>query len=144
MDFKEIKKLVKLLKEEDLAVLSISDNDTHIHIEQKGTGTVVQTAAENNESSAAAETKGESSGLIEITAGQIGTFYNQKDENSEEPFVAVGDEIAKGDQVGFIEAMKVFNDVKSDVTGVVEEIKAANGDAVEFGDVLVLVRPEEA
>lgn len=143
MNYKEIKKLVKLLKEEDLAVLSISDDNTHIHIEQKGTVISDQPAAiSNNEQ--AAEVSEKSSELLEITAGQIGTFYNQRDENSEEVFVTVGDKIEKGDQVGFIEAMKVFNDVKSNVSGVVEEIKIDNGDAVEFGDVLLLVRPEEA
>ncbi|SDK04185.1 acetyl-CoA carboxylase biotin carboxyl carrier protein [Jeotgalicoccus aerolatus] len=143
MNYKEIKKLVKLLKEEDLAVLSISDDNTHIHIEQKGIVISDQPAAiSNNEP--AAEVSEKSSELLEITAGQIGTFYNQKDENSEEVFVTVGDKIEKGDQVGFIEAMKVFNDVKSNVSGVVEEIKIDNGDAVEFGDVLLLVRPEEA
>lgn len=143
MNYKEIKKLVKLLKEEDLAVLSISDDNTHIHIEQKGTVISDQPAAiSNNEP--AAEVSEKSSELLEITAGQIGTFYNQKDENSEEVFVTVGDKIEKCDQVGFIEAMKVFNDVKSNVSGVVEEIKIDNGDAVEFGDVLLLVRPEEA
>lgn len=143
MNYKEIKKLVKLLKEEDLAVLSISDDNTHIHIEQKGTVISDQPAAiSNNEP--AAEVSEKSSELLEITAGQIGTFYNQRDENSEEVFVTVGDKIEKGDQVGFIEAMKVFNDVKSNVSGVVEEIKIDNGDAVEFGDVLLLVRPEEA
>lgn len=143
MNYKEIKKLVKLLKEEDLGVLSISDDNTHIHIEQKGTVISDQPAAiSNNEP--AAEVSEKSSELLEITAGQIGTFYNQKDENSEEVFVTVGDKIEKGDQVGFIEAMKVFNDVKSNVSGVVEEIKIDNGDAVEFGDVLLLVRPEEA
>lgn len=143
MNYKEIKKLVKLLKEEDLAVLSISDDNTHIHIEQKGTVISDQPAAiSNNEP--AAEVSEKSSELLEITAGQIGTFYNQKDENSEEVFVTVGDKIEKGDQVGFIEAMKVFNDVKSNVSGVVKEIKIDNGDAVEFGDVLLLVRPEEA
>ena len=143
MNYKEIKKLVKLLKEEDLAVLSISDDNTHIHIEQKGTVISDQPAAiSNNEQSA--EVSEKSSELLEITAGQIGTFYNQRDENSEEVFVTVGDKIEKGDQVGFIEAMKVFNDVKSNVSGVVEEIKIDNGDAVEFGDVLLLVRPEEA
>lgn len=143
MNYKEIKKLVKLLKEEDLAVLSISDDNTHIHIEQKGTVISDQPAAiSNNEP--AAEVSEKSSELLEITAGQIGTFYNQKDENSEEVFVTVGDKIEKGDQVGFIEAMKVFNDVKSNVSGVVEEIKIDNGDTVEFGDVLLLVRPEEA
>lgn len=121
MNYKEIKKLVKLLKEEDLAVLSISDDNTHIHIEQKGTVISDQPAAiSNNEQ--AAEVSEKSSELLEITAGQIGTFYNQRDENSEEVFVTVGDKIEKGDQVGFIEAMKVFNDVKSNVSGVVEEI----------------------
>lgn len=143
MNYKEIKKLVKLLKEEDLAVLSISDDNTHIHIEQKGTVISDQPAAIGN-NEPAAEVSEKSSELLEITAGQIGTFYNQKDENSEEVFVTVGDKIEKGDQVGFIEAMKVFNDVKSNVSGVVEEIKIDNGDAVEFGDVLLLVRPEEA
>lgn len=143
MDFKEIKKLVKLLKEEDLAVLSISDEDTHIYIEQKGEAVSAEPAPQRD-SGAAAVQKEESSDLAEITAGQIGTFYNQKDENSDETFVSVGDKIKKGDQVGFIEAMKVFNDVKSDVSGVVEEIAVANGDAVEFGDVLIRIRPEEA
>ena len=143
MDFKEIKKLVKLLKEEDLAVLSISDEDTHIHIEQKGEAVSAETSPQGG-SGAAAVQQETSSGLAEITAGQIGTFYNQKDENSDETFVSVGDKIKKGDQVGFIEAMKVFNDVKSDVSGVVEEITVANGDAVEFGDVLIRIRPEEA
>ena len=143
MDFKEIKKLVKLLKEEDLAVLSISDEDTHIHIEQKGEAVSAEPAPQGD-SGAAAVQKEESSDLAEITAGQIGTFYNQKDENSDETFVSVGDKIKKGDQVGFIEAMKVFNDVKSDVSGVVAEIAVANGDAVEFGDVLIRIRPEEA
>lgn len=143
MDFKEIKKLVKLLKEEDLAVLSISDDDTHIHIEQKGTAVSVEPVSQAGSAPPAVQNEA-SSGLVEITAGQIGTFYNQKDENGEETFVSVGDKIAKGDQVGFIEAMKVFNDVKSDVAGTVEEITVANGDAVEFGDVLIRVRPEEA
>lgn len=142
MNYEEIKKLVKLLKDEDLAVLSVSDNDTHIHIEQKDGGAV---AGESTPAAAQpAEPEEKSSGLIEITAGQIGTFYNQKDENSEETFVSEGDKISKGNQIGFIEAMKVFNDVKSDVSGTIEEIVVSNGDAVEFGDVLIRVRPEEA
>lgn len=144
MDFKEIKKLVKLLKEEDLAILSISNNDTHIHIEQKGSEIAVQPISNGNTVSGTVAENDNSYELIEITAGQIGTFYNQKDEGSDETFVSVGDKITKGDQIGFIEAMKVFNDVKSDVAGVVEEITVANGDAVEFGDVLIRIRPEEA
>lgn len=142
MDFKEIKKLVKLLKEEDLAVLSISDDDTHIHIEQRGAAVSAEPVTKDSIPEAVQNES--SSELVEITAGQIGTFYNQKDENSKETFISAGDKIAEGDQIGFIEAMKVFNDVKSSAAGVVEEITVANGDAVEFGDVLIRVRPEEA
>lgn len=142
MDFKEIKKLVKLLKEENLAVLSISDDDTHIHIEQRGAAVSAEPVTKDSIPEAVQNES--SSELVEITAGQIGTFYNQKDENSKETFISAGDKIAEGDQIGFIEAMKVFNDVKSSAAGVVEEITVANGDAVEFGDVLIRVRPEEA
>lgn len=142
MNYKDIKKLVKLLKEEDLSVLSISDKDTHIHIERdrlqannQGDTPTISTSNED---------KSEKSNLVEITASQLGTFYSNKEENSDETFVKVGDEISKGDQIGFIEAMKVFNDVTSDVSGTVEEIVVNNGDTVEYGETLMLISLEEA
>ena len=142
MNYKDIKKLVKLLKEEDLSVLSISDKDTHIHIERDrlqannhGDTQVISTSKEE---------QGEKSNLVEITASQLGTFYSNKEENSDETFVKVGDEISTGDQIGFIEAMKVFNDVTSDVSGTVEEIVVNNGDTVEYGETLMLISLEEA
>lgn len=141
MDYKEVKKLVKLLKEEDLTVLSVSDDNTHIHIERSGTEVVNQQVSNNIQSN---EESNKTSKLIDVTASQIGTFYNQQDENSGETFISVGDTISKGDQVGFIEAMKVFNDVNSNTAGTVEEIVVNNGETVEFGDVLVRVRPEGA
>lgn len=142
MNYKEIKKLVKLLKEEDLSVLSISDNDTHIHIERDR----VQTNGLTNQgtvTSSVDEDKKESN-LLEVTASQLGTFYTSKEENSDETFVKVGDKVSKGDQIGFIEAMKVFNDVYSDASGTVEEILVNNGDTVEYGETLMLIRLEEA
>ena len=141
MNYKDIKKLVKLLKEEDLAVISFSDETTSIHLERNNSTGAVQAAP-----STPSESKGEeaTSELLEIKAQQLGTFFINKDENSDDTFVAVGDTVSKGDQVGFIEAMKVFNDVKSDVSGTVEEILVSNGDTVEFGDVLIRLRPEGA
>lgn len=142
MNYKDIKKLVKLLKEEDLSVLSFSDESTSIHLERNMSNGAV--SATNTPEATEMSTPEESSDLLEIKASQLGTFFINKDENSEETFVTVGDTVEKGDQVGFIEAMKVFNDVKSDVAGTVEEILVSNGDTVEFGDVLIRLRPEGA
>src|SRR5699024_12728669 len=90
MNYKDIKKLVKLLKEEDLSVLSISDKDTHIHIERDrlqannhGDTQVISTSKEE---------QGEKSNLVEITASQLGTFYSNKEENSDETFVKRSEE----------------------------------------------------
>lgn len=141
MNYKDIKKLVKLLKEEDLAVISFSDETTSIHLERNNSTGTVQAAPSTPSESTGEEATSE---LLEIKAQQLGTFFINKDENSDDTFVAVGDTVSKGDQVGFIEAMKVFNDVKSDVSGTVEEILVSNGDTVEFGDVLIRLRPEGA
>jgi acetyl-CoA carboxylase biotin carboxyl carrier protein len=58
-------------------------------------------------------------------------------------FVSVGDDVSEGDTLGVIEAMKVFNDVKADVSGTVEEILVGNGESVEYDQPLFILRPKE-
>ena len=58
------------------------------------------------------------------------------------PFVQVGSEVDPDTPVCIIEAMKVFNDIKAEVTGTVERILVENGQAVEYGQPLMLVRPK--
>lgn len=140
MDINKVKELIKLFKDEELTKLKIEEESMKIHIEKES---VVQTSAPSTEGGQR-ENKADSedSGLLEIKAPQVGTFYLQKEEGSEENFVNTGDSVKKGDQVGIIEAMKVFNDVNSDYSGVIEEIFAANGDSVEYDQVLMTVRKE--
>lgn len=140
MDINKVKELIKLFKDEELTKLKIEEEDMKIHIEKES---VVQTSAPSTEGGQR-ENKADSedSGLLEIKAPQVGTFYLQKEEGSEENFVNTGDSVKKGDQVGIIEAMKVFNDVNSGHSGVIEEIFAANGDSVEYDQVLMTVRKE--
>lgn len=140
MDINKVKELIKLFKDEELTKLKIEEEDMKIHIEKES---VVQTSAPSTEGGQS-ENKADSddSGLLEIKAPQVGTFYLQKEEGSEENFVNTGDSVKKGDQVGIIEAMKVFNDVNSGHSGVIEEIFAANGDSVEYDQVLMTVRKE--
>ena len=90
----------------------------------------------NGAPAAAADT----SGLVAIESPMVGTFYSAP--NPDTPaFVSVGASVSPESTVCLIEAMKVFNDIKSELTGTIERILVNNGDAVEFGQKLFLVRP---
>jgi acetyl-CoA carboxylase biotin carboxyl carrier protein len=77
---------------------------------------------------------------IDVTSPMVGTFYSAPAPD-EDPFVAVGDRINKGDTVCIIEAMKLMNEIEGEVTGQVMEIMVQNGEPVEFGQVLMRVNP---
>jgi acetyl-CoA carboxylase biotin carboxyl carrier protein len=70
----------------------------------------------------------------------VGTFYAAASPDAD-PFVAAGSTLAEGDVVCLIEAMKIFNEIKAEVGGTLERVLVKNGDAVEFGQELMLVRP---
>jgi len=79
-------------------------------------------------------------GMVPITAPILGTFYVAPEPGAP-PFVKVGDTITEDTTVGLIEVMKVFNSVRSGVKGVVTEMVAQNGQFVEHGQTLFLVKP---
>lgn len=68
----------------------------------------------------------------------VGTMYRAPSPGAP-PFVEVGSRISAGDVVCIIEAMKILNQIESEVSGVVQEILAENGQAVEFGQTLMIV-----
>ena len=80
-------------------------------------------------------------GLDEIASPLVGTFYSSP--SPDKPaFVAKGDSIAKGQVLCIIEAMKVMNEIKSDIEGTIVEILVNSGDPVEFGKPLFQVKPK--
>jgi acetyl-CoA carboxylase biotin carboxyl carrier protein len=93
-----------------------------------------QTTAANIEAKAAAE------GLLPITAPLLGTFYVAPEPGAP-PFVQVGTAITEDTTVGLIEVMKVFNSVRANVKGTVTQVVAQNGQFVEYGQTLFLVKP---
>ena len=80
------------------------------------------------------------SDLLEITAPMVGTFYRAP-APGEAPFIEVGNRIDVGQTVCILEAMKLMNELEAEVSGEVVEILVDNGTPVEFGQVLMRVRP---
>ena len=79
-------------------------------------------------------------GLVAVTAPVVGTFYRSP-APGEPPFVEVGSEVDEATQVGIVEVMKLMTSVPAGVRGVVAEVCAEDAAPVQFGDVLVRVRP---
>lgn len=79
-------------------------------------------------------------GLLPIVSPMVGVFYRAQSPDAP-PLVEVGDQIEVGQEIGIIEAMKVFNEITSEVSGTLVEIRALNGELVEADGVLFLVRP---
>lgn len=140
MDIKTVETLVKLFKEEGLSKLKVSGDDGSVHIEKNFASNTSQNTAESNETSGGEE---KDTKLLEVTATQVGTFYTNKEEEGDEPFVNVGDHVSEGDTVGLIEAMKVFNEVTAEHKGIIEEILVKSGDVVEYGQTIMTLKPEE-
>lgn len=74
-----------------------------------------------------------------VTSPLVGTFYAAPSEEAD-PFVRVGDTVEKGQVLAIIEAMKLMNEIESDFSGKVEKILVENGEAVEYGQPLFLIR----
>jgi acetyl-CoA carboxylase biotin carboxyl carrier protein len=97
--------------------------------------TAVQSPAPKVDASAAA-----AQGLVPITAPLLGTFYVAPEPGAP-PFVQVGAAITEDTTVGLIEVMKVFNSVRASVKGTIAQVVAQNGQFVEYGQTLFLVKP---
>ena len=93
-----------------------------------------QTAPASVEARAAAE------GLLTVTAPLLGTFYVAPEPGAP-PFTHVGANVTEDTTVGLIEVMKVFNSVRASVKGTIVEVVAQNGQFVEYGQTLFLVKP---
>ena len=152
MDIKKIQELVKLLNKTNIGEITIEEKDFKITIKQK------KEAAQHFNSpqiqpqlqlpvslpQAKAETKKEESpkedNLVTIKSPMIGTFYRQPGPGKP-IFVNVGDDISVGSVVCIIEAMKLFNEIESEVSGKIVKILVEDASPVEFDQPLFLVDP---
>jgi len=84
--------------------------------------------------------KEDTSKYVEVKAPIVGTFYRAPSPDAE-PFVKEGDTVKKGQVLCIIEAMKLMNEIESEVSGVVRKIMVSNGEPIEYGQVLFLIEP---
>ena len=139
-----IEKLAKVLAETGLTEISLEDGEQAITLRKE---VVVSSAPQVVAAPVAAATPVASAPAADvapakkgtpITSPMVGTFYKAPSPDSE-PFVSVGSTVSSGDVVCIVEAMKMMNEIESEVSGKVVEICVEDGQPVEFGQVLMYV-----
>jgi acetyl-CoA carboxylase biotin carboxyl carrier protein len=150
-DVQKIKELIKIMKENDLAKIDIRHGDDYIslqRVQSPGTAMTPMIASMPGMGAplavppaAPAGAPARAEGLLEIKSPSGGTFYEAPSPDSE-PYVETGSHVDPQTVVCIIEAMKVMNEIKAEVSGTVVEKVVATGQAVEYGQVLFKVRPD--
>jgi acetyl-CoA carboxylase biotin carboxyl carrier protein len=157
MDFKQIQELIKMINKSNIGELTVEQKDFRITIKQKeenitqvvsAPATVVTTghpvaAAQPVQQTVAEKTKAAeapAANLITIKSPMIGTFYRRSSPDKA-AFAEVGDEITPGKIVCIIEAMKLFNEIESEVKGKVVKVLVEDASPVEYDQPLFLVEP---
>ncbi len=155
MDIRKVKKLIELLDESGIAEIEITEGDDSVRISRYAPGmsqtavmapiaqapTVVAAPIAPTVATAAPETataaEVEEDGYA-VTAPMVGTFYSSTSPGAA-PFVQVGDPVKEGDTLCIIEAMKMMNQIESEISGTIKSIKAQNGEPVEYGQALFVI-----
>ncbi len=158
MNEEKIKRLIRLVEESEIESLEVSSWGRKIKITHSsahsngsaGIAPVVQMAAPVTASvpsaasappSAAAPVAEDTSGLVEVKSPMVGTFYSAPSPESD-AYVSLNEKITAGQVVCIVEAMKLMNEIESEVSGRVAQILIENGEPVEFGQVLFLIDPK--
>ena len=144
MNLKEIKEMINLMNEHDLVELEMERDGLKIRLKKSSEGELIQKIekiaprSEETPPPAEARPEVEVAKVVEIKAPMVGTFYLAPTPESE-PFVNVGDVIEEDRTICIIEAMKLMNEIKSEVNGKILEILVENGEPVEFDQSLFKV-----
>ncbi len=157
MDIRKVKKLIELLEESDVAEIEIHEGEESVRISRASSFSPVASAApaqfvaaapppplepSSTGPAPAPEQPGpRDSSAIKghtIKSPMVGTFYAASTPEAK-PFVSVGQKVEPGEVLCIIEAMKMMNQIESDVSGVVKAILGENGQPVEFGQPLFVI-----
>jgi acetyl-CoA carboxylase biotin carboxyl carrier protein len=155
MDIRKVKKLIEMLEESRISEIEIHEGEESVRISRYSTvpehaRTVVHSPADVR-SSLMSQGGGDDSAVSEnaddtremegryIRAPMVGIFYSSPSPDKP-PFIEHGKTVKVGDIVCIIEAMKIMNQIESDLEGIVSRVMVENGDPVEYGQPLFLIR----
>ena len=164
MDIKEIQNLIKFVAKSGVNEVAIEQGEFKITIKSEAAGNgeqvfvqqapvavappqVIQQAAPVAapavaEAPAAAEpaSNEDNANLVEIKSPMIGTFYRRSSPDKD-PFVNVGDSVSQGDVICIVEAMKLFNEIESEISGKIVKVLVDDNSPIEYDQPLFLVDP---
>lgn len=153
MDFKGITELIKVMSSSNIKFLEVQENGISIKMEKDSQGIVIKNEMpvvnlENNNILDEEVSKDlllekketiKDENIYTIISPIVGTFYGSPSPDKD-PFIKEGKEVKKGDTICIIEAMKLMNEIKSEVDGEVIEVLVSDGDMVEYGQEIVKIR----
>lgn len=152
MDLRKLKTLIELVESSGIAELEIQEGEERVRISrataraQPSPGPAPPTLAGDSfaaqpaaprETTAPPAAAREPEGHV-VKSPMVGTFYRSASPGAK-PFVEVGDEVASGDTLCIVEAMKLMNEIEADAAGTIKAILVENGQAVEFGQPLFVI-----
>ncbi len=160
MDIEKVRELVKLVEESGIEELEVSHEDTTIRIQKSAHAVVAGPMHAAHYATAPAPLPAAAAPALPVGAAAVaapvdatrarwrdvrspivGTLYRAASPTAE-PFVSVGDRVAKGQTLCIIEAMKVMNEIEAEFGGTIKEVLVENGSPVEAEAVLFLVEPD--
>jgi acetyl-CoA carboxylase biotin carboxyl carrier protein len=165
MNQKELKELIEFLIEKDIAEFELERGDVKVRIKRAGVNTVVHTQGEprffavppapgpapelgavpvalSATAAPAAAAPAPEEGLHSVKSPIVGTFYEAPSPGAP-PFVKPGDTVEVGQVLCIVEAMKLLNEIESDVAGEILKKLAGNGQPIEYGQELFVIRPKK-
>lgn len=149
MDIRKVKKLIELLEDSDVAEIEIKEGEESVRISRQTSVPPVQ-LAQAVQAPAVASVPAVASAPSRVTdepelppgtiveSPMVGTFYRSSAPGAA-PFVEVGKSVSKGDTLCIIEAMKILNQIESEVSGTIRAILVEDGQPVEYGEPLMVV-----
>lgn len=143
MEINDLKELMDLLKDTDVTELQIEKEGVRVKIRRDryfGHIDVQQSLLPEKKEVKKIEEAEIEDKLYTVTAPIVGTFYSSPSPDAN-AFVEVGSEVKKGQTLCIIEAMKLMNEIESEVDGIVVRMLVENGHPVEYGEPLFLIKP---
>jgi acetyl-CoA carboxylase biotin carboxyl carrier protein len=142
MELEDLKELIEYLKDTDITEISIEKDGIKVKIKREKILSPIEIPMQkfgSLQEKVTRETE-EETRVITVTSPIVGTFYRAPSPEAD-PFVEVGAKVKKGQVLCIVEAMKLMNEIESEVDGVVIKILVDNGQPIEYGEPLFLIEP---